>query len=250
LGELEAIIYREAKIRFTNYAWIFWDLCYPLGYLLVFGVGVDYALGSPFPNLGVSYNAFFLGGVLAMASFGIASNTAWVFFLDRDNGIFFEMLTYPLSRAEFLAGKVVFNIFLAILQAAVTVGLAAMILGVRLELRLLPLLLAGVVLGTAGWFFFFAIFALRIRRNDVFNSVLSLFYFLFLFASSMFYPLDPLPGWFRGVALFNPITWQVDLLRYSTIGLGTGHLLLETVAFVLFTLAAFWFGVRALRSAH
>jgi ABC-2 type transport system permease protein len=244
---LEAIIYREAKIRFTNYAWIFWDLFYPLGYLLVFGVGVDYALGSPFPDLGVSYNSFFLGGVLAMASFGIASNTAWGFFLDRDNGIFFEMLTYPLSRAEFLAGKVAFNVFLAILQAVVTVGLAVAILGVKVKPELLPLLFVGVVLGTAGWFFFFAIFALRIRRNDVFNSILSLFYFLFLFASSMFYPLDPLPSWFRNAALFNPITWQVDLLRYSTIGLSTEYLVLETLAYVVFTLVAFWFGVRALR---
>ena len=39
---------------------------------------------------GVDYNAFFLAGVLGMASFGIASNTAWSFFMDRDNGIFFE----------------------------------------------------------------------------------------------------------------------------------------------------------------
>jgi ABC-type multidrug transport system permease subunit len=245
---LEAILYREAKIRFTNYAWIFWDLFYPLGYLLVFGVGIDYALGSPLPDLSVSYNDFFLAGVLAMASFGIASNTAWVFFVDRDNGIFYEMLTYPLSRAEFLAGKVAFNVLLAVLQATITVGLAAAILGVKLKLVLLPLLFVGVVLGTAGWFFFFAIFALRIRRNDVFNSVQSLFYFLFLFASSMFYPLAPLPGWFRTAAMANPITWQVDLLRYSSIGLATEHLLAESFAFALFTLAAFFFGVRTLQN--
>jgi ABC-type multidrug transport system permease subunit len=248
MGGLEAILYREAKIRFTNYAWIFWDLFYPLGYLLVFGVGIDYALGSPLPDLSVSYNDFFLAGVLAMASFGIASNTAWVFFVDRDNGIFYEMLTYPLSRAEFLAGKVAFNVLLAVLQATITVGLAAAILGVKLQPALLPLLFVGVVLGTAGWFFFFAIFALRIRRNDIFNSVLSLFYFLFLFASSMFYPLAPLPAWFRTAALANPITWQVDLLRYSSIGLATEHLLAESLAFALFTLAAFYLGVRTLQN--
>lgn len=244
---LEAILYREAKIRFTNTAWIFWDLFYPLGYLLVFGVGIDYALGSPFPELKVNYNDFFLAGVLAMASFGIASNTAWGFFLDRDNGIFYEMLTYPLSRAEFLVGKVSFNVLLALIQAAITVGLAVAVLGVKLKPVLLPLLLVGVVLGTAGWFFFFAIFALRIRRNDVFNSVISLFYFLFLFASSMFYPLEPLPGWFRAAALANPITWQVDFLRYSSIGLRTQHLVAESLAYVVFTLAAFYFGVRALQ---
>jgi len=203
-------------------------------------------MGSPFPAMGISYNDFFLGGVLAMASFGIASNTAWGFFLDRDNGIFYEMLTYPLSRAAYLAGKVSFNVLLALVQAAVTVGMSTLILNVKLTLSLLPLLIVGVVVGTAGWFFFFAIFALRIRRNDVFNTVISIFYFLFLFASSMFYPLEPLPGWFRTVALLNPITWQVDLLRYTTVGLAAEHLVAESVAFVGFTLVAFYFGVRTL----
>ena len=56
-----------------------------------------------------------------------------------------------------------------------------------------PLLAAAVIVGTAGWFFFYAIFALAIRRNDAFNTVTSIFYFVFLFASSMFYPIDPLP---------------------------------------------------------
>jgi ABC-2 type transport system permease protein len=243
---LEAILYREAKIRFTNYAWMFWDVLYPLGYLLVFGVGITHALGSPLPAMDIEYNEFFLGGVLAMASFGIASNTAWGFFLDRENGIFYEMLTYPLSRAEYLAGKVSFNILLAIVQAAVTVSLGALILGIRLQPALLPLMVVGVVVGTAGWFFFFTIFALRIRRNDVFNTVISIFYFLFLFASSMFYPLEPLPRWFRTVALINPITWQVDLLRYSTVGLAAPHLKLECLAYVAFALGAFHFGVRTL----
>jgi ABC-2 type transport system permease protein len=246
---LEAILYREAKIRFTNYAWLFWDAFYPLGNLLVFGVGINYALGSPLHDPNISYSDFFLGGVLAMATFGIAANTAWGFFLDRDNGIFLEMLTYPLSRAQYLGGKVSFNILLAIAQAAITVSMSALLLGVRVRPALFPLLLGGVILGTAGWFFFFAIFALRIRRNDIFNTVTSMFYFIFLFASSMFYPLAPLPRWFRGAALCNPVTWEVDLLRYGSIGLGTEHLVTESLAFAVFTLAMFWFGVRTLNRA-
>lgn len=244
---LEASIYREAKIRLTNFAWIFWDAFYPLGYLLLFGVGIEYALGSPFPDLAVTYNEFFLAGVLAMASFGIASNTAWGFFIDRDNGIFYEMLTYPLSRAQFLAGKVAFNVCLAMGQAAITIAVGAALLGLRLTPSRFPILALAVIIGTAGWFFFFAIFALRIRRNDVFNSVISMFYFLFLFASSMFYPLEPLPAWFRAAAMLNPITWQVDLLRYGSIGLAAPHLAVEALAFVGFTLVAFFFGVRALQ---
>jgi len=248
MSALNAMLYREAKIRFTNFAWLFWDLFYPLGYLLVFGVGINAALGPPAPALDVDYNAFFLAGVLGVASFGIAHNTAWGFFVDRDNGIFYEMLTYPLSRAEFLLGKMIFNIALAILQAAITVGLGAALLGVTLRTDLLPLLLFGVAAGTAGWVCFFSIFALRIRRNDLFNSVMSVFYFVFLFASSIFYPLEPLPAAFRWAALANPLTWQVDLMRYSSIGLGDPwQVFVETAAFVVFSLGAFAYAVRCLQ---
>jgi ABC-2 type transport system permease protein len=248
MSALSAVFYREGKIRATNLAFIFWDLFYPLGYLLVFGVGINAALGSPFPAEPYDYNEFFLASVLGMASFGIAANTSWSFFLDRDNGIFYEMLTYPMSRAQYLLGKVLFNLFIALLQAAIAVVLAVWWLGVRLRLDLLPVLLGGVVVGLMGWFYFYAIFALRIRRNDIFNTVTSIFYFVFLFASSMFYPLEPLPDWLRWAALANPTTWQVDVLRYGTIGMGDPRTILwESLAFIVFTLVSFYFAVRALR---
>jgi ABC-type multidrug transport system permease subunit len=238
---LSAVLYREAKIRATNATFIFWDVFYPLGYLLVFGVGVSSALTFAGPGEGVDYNAFFLGGVLAMASFGIASNTSWSFFLDRDNGIFYEMLTYPLGRAAFLVGKVLFNVLIAAAQAAVTVGLAALLLGVRVRVEFSLLLAAAVVVGTAGWFFFYAIFALWIRRNDAFNAVTSVFYFFFLFVSSMFYPLEPLPAALRLVGYANPVTWHTDVLRYASVGLGDPQVIaLEALGFSIFSLLSFF----------
>ena len=248
MSSLAAIMAREARIRATNLLFIFWDLLYPLGYLLVFGVGINASLGFT-AGADVDYNAFFLAGVLAMASFGIAANTSWSFFLDRDNGIFYEMLTYPMSRSEYLLGKVLFNVFIAVLQSALTVLLAAGLLGVPMRVEGLPLLGAAMIVGTAGWFFFYAVFALRIRRNDAFNTVTSIFYFVFLFASSMFYPLEPLPAAFRAAAYVNPITWHVDVIRYATIGLGDPRrIAVEAVAFVGFTVASFAVAVHALRN--
>jgi ABC-2 type transport system permease protein len=248
MSALMAIMVREGKIRATNLTFIFWDLFYPLGYLLVFGVGINASLGFTTGTSGMDYNAFFLAGVLSMASFGIAANTSWSFFLDRDNGIFYEMLTYPLSRSQYLLGKVLFNVLIAVMQTAITILLAAALLEVPLRVSQWPLLTAATMVGTAGWFFFYAVFALRIRRNDAFNTVTSVFYFVFLFASSMFYPLDPLPQAFRAVAYANPITWQVDVTRYATIGVGEpAQIALEAGAFVVFTAAAFVVAVWALR---
>jgi ABC-type multidrug transport system permease subunit len=247
MAAMTAMLYRESKIRATNVTFVFWDFCYPLFNLLVFGVGLTAAFGSPHSTAGVDYNSFFLAGVLGMASFAIASNSAWSFFLDRDNGIFFEMLTYPMSRAEYLLGKLIFNIGIAIVQAALTVGVGAAALGIRLRFDLFGVLVFAIVIGTAGWFFFYTILALKIRRNDVFNSVTSALYFVFLFFSSMFYPLGPLPALLRRIASANPLTWEIDLLRYGTIGLGEPRqLVVEAIGFTLFVLACFGYAVRSL----
>jgi ABC-2 type transport system permease protein len=245
---LQAVLYREARIRATNLIFIFWDVCYPLGYLLVFGVGMSGAFGFKAQGLAIDYNAFFLGGVLSMASFGIAANTSWSFFVDRDSGMHYEMLTYPISRGAFLVGKVLFNVAIAVLQAGLTVGLAAALLGVPVRYDLAPVLVAAVVLGTAGWFFFYATFALWIRRNDAFNTVTSIFYFVFLFVSSMFYPLDALPAAFRVAGYANPVTWHTDILRFATIGAGDPRTLaLEAAAFVVFGAGSFVAALVVLR---
>src|SRR5262249_24419795 len=131
---------------------------------------------------------------------------------------------------------------------AITVILARWILGVPLLIERLPLLTAAVSVGTAGRFFFYAIFALVIRRNDAFNNVTSVFYFLFLFASSMFYPIEPLPRLFRALAIVNPITWQVDVMRYATINTGDPwRIAAQAAAFLAFTGIAFAGALWALR---
>ena len=196
MSPLAAIFYREVKIRSTNITFLFFDLFYPLLYLLVFGVGVNAALGAPSLGAGIDYNSFFIAGVLGMASFGIATTSSWSFFLDRDNGIFYEMLTYPMRRSEYLLGKVLFNVCVGVVQAAITVGLGCWLLKIHLQWNFVPILAALVIGGAAGWFFFYSIFALKIRRNDVFNSVVNVSYFVFLFASAVVRPAG-----FRSVRL-------------------------------------------------
>jgi ABC-2 type transport system permease protein len=244
-----AVLYREYRIRMTSLTWLFYDLFMPLTYLLLFGFGLDRAFAGGISVAGsiVSYNAFFLSGVLAMACFGIAINTSYGFFVDRDNGIFYEFLTYPMTRAQFLIGKILFNCLLSVLQGTFTVILGVLILRIPLIWERLPLVLAGVLVGTAGWFFFLTTFALRIRRNDMFNTFINVAYFLLMFGSSMFYPLEHFPSWLKILARLNPMTWQTDGLRFLTIGTGeVSRILVEGAAFAAFLIVSFLAAMRTL----
>ena len=247
MSAITAVLYRDARIRATNLTFVIWDLCYPMINLLVFGVGIDAALGLKFASGGLDYNAFFLAGCLGLGSFAIPSNTAWSFFMDRDNGIFYEMLTYPMTRVEYLFGRMLFTVALALAQAALTLAAARFLLHVPLAGSHVLLLVLMLALGPSAWFYVYAALALRIRRNDAFNAVTSILYFVLIFVSSMFYPTEPLPRWFAAAALANPITWQVDVLRYLTIGFGDPHrVAIEAIGFVAFTVAASFAAVHVL----
>jgi len=245
-----AVMYREFRIRTTSMTWVFYDLLVPLLYLLIFGIALNRTLSSGITVEGavLSYNAFFLAGVLSMASFGIAINTAYGFYVDRDNGIFYEFLTYPMTRPQFLVGKILFNCLLALLQAAITIVFGVYLLDIPLLWERSGLLFVAVLFTTAGWFFFLTSFALRIKRNDMFNTFINLAYFVLMFASSIFYPLEGMPAWMRTMAMANPLTWHTDVLRFATVGSDT-PVLLESGAFFLFLTASFFFALRALRNA-
>jgi ABC-type multidrug transport system permease subunit len=71
-----------------------------------------------------------------------------------------------------------------------------------------------------------------------------------MFFSSMFYPLAGVPVWFRAAAYANPLTWQVDLLRFSVLGVGDpSTLMLEAVALVICVVIFLAYAVRTLNRA-
>ncbi len=250
MREIAAVVYREYLIQSTSLMWIFFELAVPLLYLLMFGVAFDRALGQGLmmENQLIGYNSFFLAGVLAMTCFGNALNQSYGFFVDRDNGILYEFLTYPMRRSEFLLGKVLFQCGMAVLQSVLTVGFSVLLLGVSVPWSAAVFIIITMVAGTAGWFFFLSIFAFTIRRNDIYNTVINVIYFLLMFLSSVFYPLDRVPGWLRSLSLLNPLTWHTDMLRFETVGIGSlSVVMLEAGAFVVFSVISFWLAVKKLQ---
>ena len=246
-----AVFWRDYRQRLTNPSFIFWDMFVPLAYLALFGMGFERMIhGVSIEGAEFGYVDYLLPGVLAMVSFTVALNTAWGFFMDKDSGIFFELLTYPITRLQLLVGKIAFNVAVALAASLLVVGAGALLLDARLRMDLLPVAAATVIVGTAGWFFLFSIFAITSKRMDAFNTLTSAAYILLMFLSTMFYPAEGMPAWFRVAVRCNPMTWQVDLLRYGVLGLGEPRvLLLEAAGLVLFVLAGLGFASRALNRA-
>jgi ABC-2 type transport system permease protein len=252
MNGIAGVIYRDWRQRITNIGFVFWDLLVPAAYLILFGTGFDRALGQSFLVDGqlLEYTAYLLPGVIAMTAFSVAMNTAWGFFMDKDSGIFWELLTYPITRRQLLIGKVCFNVLLSLLGGLLTIALGVYVMKIEVRWELLPVTALVIVATTAGWFFLLSVFAIRLQRMDSFNTVSSAAYIFLMFLSSMFYPIADLPGWFQWTARINPMTWQVDMLRFGLFGTGAPMLiLLESLAFVLFILVCLALAVRALDRA-
>ena len=246
-----AVFYRDYRQRMTNIGFVFWDLFVPLAYLALFGMGFERMLGSvAVGGQEFGYTAYLLPGVLGMVTFSVAMNTSWGFFMDKDSGIFYELLTYPITRPQLLIGKISFNVLLAVIGSILAVVLGVVAMGAPIRWDLLPLTAGIVTAATAGWFFLFSVFAIKLARMDAFNTLTSASYILLMFLSSMFYPLSDLPIWFRVPAYLNPMTWQVDLLRFSLLGVGSPQtLLIEGVAVLVFAIICLFLAVRALNRA-
>jgi ABC-2 type transport system permease protein len=183
-----------------------------------------------------------------MTSFGNGLNQSYGFFLDRDNGILYEFLTYPMTRGEFLLGKILFQCGMTVFQSVLTIGFGATLLGIPIPWHMTLFIFIAMIVGTAGWFFLLSTIAFLIRRNDTFTTVINVTYFVLMFLSSVFYPLERVPAWLRSIAHINPLTWHADVLRYLTLGVGQLEpVLLEAAGFVGFSLLAFWLAVRTLQ---
>jgi ABC-2 type transport system permease protein len=252
MSAIGAVFYRDYRQRMTNIGFVFWDLFVPLAYLILFGLGFERMLGGSvqLDAQSFSYTAFLVPGVLGMVTFSVAMNTSWGFFMDKDSGIFYELLTYPITRTQLLIGKISFNVLLAVIGSGLSILLGAVVMSAPIRWDLVPLTAVIVVVATAGWFFLFAAFAIQLARMDAFNTVLSATYILLMFFSSMFYPLANLPAWFRFASYVNPMTWQVDLLRFSLLGIGSSPaLILEGIALLIFAMVCLMLAVRALNRA-
>lgn len=215
------IAYREILRLVHQRARLVASLATPLLFFGLFGAGFNRLVGSIVP--GVDLVTFMFPGIVAMTVLMPAVFTGMSVVWDREFGFLREVLVAPLSRTGIVLGKVAGGSAVAAGEGLVLLALAPVVgvpLGPARLAELVPLLLLlAATLSALG-----ILIGLRLRSQEVFQTVMALVVFPLLFLSGIFFPLEATPAWLAVAAKLNPVTYGVDAIRQVLLAgpLGTG----------------------------
>ncbi|HEU5303584.1 MAG TPA: ABC transporter permease [Gemmatimonadales bacterium] len=213
----------------------------PFMWLLLVGTGYN-AIARLEGNL--SYQAFVYPGIVIMAALFGAMLMAISTVYDREFGVLRLMLASPAGVPAVLTGRALAAAMVGLIQGTIVLVFAPLFVAVS-PLNLIAafgaLALASLVSSLLG-----LVVAARLRSVENFAGVINVVLFPLLFVSGALYPTAGMPGPLRAVALVNPVTYQVDLMRHAfgqpvEFGVKTDALVLGLAAVVLFGVTALLF---------
>jgi ABC-2 type transport system permease protein len=192
---------------------LFTRMIQPVLWLVVFGE--VFTRTRAIPTGGLRYLDFMAPGVLAQSVLFGAIFYGISLIWERDLGIVHKFLVSPAPRTALVVGRAISSALRGLCQALM-VYLLSLVLGVKLRLDVPAVLgVAAVVsLGAATFSTFSLIAACIVKSRERFMGIGQVLTMPLFFASNAIYPLSMMPGWLRALASVNPLTYQVDALRY------------------------------------
>jgi len=192
---------------------LFTRMIQPVLWLAVFGQ--VFTRTRAIPTGGLRYLDFMAPGVLAQSVLFGAIFYGISLIWERDLGIVNKFLVSPAPRTALVLGRAISSAIRGVCQALM-VYVIALLLGVAV--RLDPLAILGVILvvslGAATFSTFSLIAACIVKSRERFMGIGQVLTMPLFFASNAIYPLSMMPAWLRTISIVNPLTYQVDALRY------------------------------------
>ena len=214
------IAWREALRFLQQRERFFAALVRPLVWLFIFAAGFRAVLGlsitEPYETY-ILYETYVVPGLCAMIQLfnGMQSSLSMVY--DRETGAMRTMLISPFPRWFLLSSKLAASVLVSLFQVYAFLliawfwGIEPPLMG---YLAVLPaLLVSGFLLGAIGLFLSSAV-----KQLENFAGVMNFVIFPMFFASSALYPLWRLAEGstlLHDIALFNPFTHCVELIRFA-----------------------------------
>ncbi|MBN1544904.1 ABC transporter permease [Candidatus Woesearchaeota archaeon] len=208
-----------------------------LGQPLLFLVALGFGFGPIFQKAGQgNYIQFLAPGIIAMSIIFTAMFSGIEIIWDRQFGFLKETLVAPVSRLKIMVGRTLGGATVAVLQGIVVL-LISLIAGFRpTNIPMIPLALVFMILVAILFTAIGTAIASLLDDMQGFHLIMTFVVMPVFFLSGALFPLDGLPRGVSIVASMNPLSYGVDGLRGTLIGVA--HFGLATDLAVLIAVTA------------
>ncbi|MDT8287366.1 MAG: ABC transporter permease [Elusimicrobiales bacterium] len=235
-----ALLMREALIYFREKERIVSILVSPLLFLFVVGKGLS---GSS-PVEGYSYQQFIFPGIVAMVILFTSITYGLYIIWDKRLDFLKEVLAAPISRTTLFMGKALGGMLGGLIETLLLLAIGMAFVMPLTVWKLLLCLAAAVpvayMITNIG-----LIIGARMKSMEGFGLVMSFLTWPMFFFSGALFDLATAAPYIRVVALFDPVTYAVDLIRFVLIGYGYFPPLVSLAALLGFCAVTTALGVAA-----
>lgn len=219
----------------------------PVMFLLLFNYVFGGAIAGGETG-GLDYINFLIPGILVQTAIFGSGQTSLGLTEDLAAGVIDRFRSLPMARSAVLAGRTIADLLRNVFVNALML-VVGFLMGWRFEQGFLAMVLGVMMVLLFGYSmsWVMATIGLTVKTPEAAQSAGFLPIFPLVFASSVFVPVETMPTWLQGFADNQPITVLTNTARSlmlpdqvaAGLGLDTGTLLLQSVAWILGILAVF-----------
>jgi ABC-2 type transport system permease protein len=241
---MKAIYYlwlRQIKRFFRSKSRIVGSVGQPLLFLLALG----YGLGSIYKRAGDgNYLNFLVPGIMAQTVLFAAMFYGAMIIFDRQFGFLKETMVAPTSRLKIMIGGALGGATTATMQGLLVLAISY-VLGFRAAhpwmIPIALFIMFGLAIAIASFSSGIGSFVQDMQGFQAINQFLV---FPLYFLSGALYPLTNVPTWLRYVAEVNPISYTVDAMRWSLIGVSKFGIAKDLIALAITIVICIIFGLN------
>lgn len=211
----------------------------PVMFVILFAFVFGGAIGEVLAP-GVDYIDFLLPGIFVQSTAFRMTQTAVGLAEDLERGVIDRFRSMPMARSAVLLGRTLADLVRSLAVIVLMVGIGVLI-GFRFQVGVVPALGSILIVGAFGfamsWIFTYV--AMTVPGAEAAQSAGFVTVFPLVFASSIFVPIETMPGWLEAFARVSPVTLTADAARALAIGGPTAGPVLGTLAWTAGLLLVF-----------
>ena len=155
---------------------------------------------------------YLVPGILAMSLMQLGLFGVAQIVVDRENKVLKRLGATPLKRSTMIMSTVVFNLIVAILQAALIIIIARLVFGVPIMGNWFYLI-GFIILGTLTFLSMGYMLSAFAKNQQTLMPLIMAIQFPMMFLSGIFFPTEMMPGFMRPIMDAMPLTYLADSVR-------------------------------------